>query len=170
MPSLPSTGCQYSRQLGRPRVQVSPTTAVFHSLTTIRDLLFAVFLSGDGNFHLQSLIHVKDLLQDPSLFGDAGIWVPYKVYQSYVKAANGFSGTSKVESLRYSLSRTQPVHRMKFVEHKLGPHLGTVRRIRCQSLVSLAFSASTDSGDLMVSQIFRKGKGKMVQTAIFYTY
>ena len=52
-----------------------------------RDLLFAVFLSGDGNFHLQLLLRAKGLAEDPSLFSDAGVWVPCETYENYVRAA-----------------------------------------------------------------------------------
>ena len=61
----------------------------------LRDLLYAVFLSGDGNFHLQSMARCKDLKSDPSLFGDSGAWVPYGTYHSYKKAAE--NGQSKFE-------------------------------------------------------------------------
>ena len=51
-----------------------------------RDLLYAVFLSGDGNFHAQLKTHCKSLQSDPSLFGDAGVFAPQETYENYTRA------------------------------------------------------------------------------------
>jgi hypothetical protein len=66
-------------------------------LTFYRDFLYATFLSGDGNFHLQLFANKSDLFKDPSVFGDHGAWTPYLVSKKYIKAAGnprGFENAS----------------------------------------------------------------------------
>jgi hypothetical protein len=63
-----------------------------------RDLLFATFYSGDGNFHLQSKLRSKSLTSDPSVFGDAGFFSPFSVFQNYVRIAQSFKPVKKVSS------------------------------------------------------------------------
>ena len=45
-------------------------------------------LSGDGNFHLQSLSHVDNEHVNPSVFGDFGFWVPYEIAKKYTEWAD----------------------------------------------------------------------------------
>lgn len=56
-------------------------------LTSLSDLLYGTFLSGDGNFHAQLMLRCKGLKEDPSYFGDAGLWAPYLTYHNYWKSA-----------------------------------------------------------------------------------
>jgi hypothetical protein len=68
-----------------------------------RDLLYTCFLSGDGNFHMQSRLQVKDQDKDPSFFGDAGFFVPVKLYHEYFNEADKLQHHQKVSKvqLRY---------------------------------------------------------------------
>lgn len=56
-------------------------------------LLYALFLSGDGNFHL----HRRDnqvgaseaaQLRARSMIGDAGFWAPKATFQTYISASS----------------------------------------------------------------------------------
>jgi hypothetical protein len=88
------------------------------------DLLFATFLSGDGNFHLQLMQKCKSLLEEPSLFGDLGAWVPYEVYDNYVKAAKNPRATDTVSSPPSTFNQSNVFHfRMQPVAPKLEPPL-----------------------------------------------
>jgi hypothetical protein len=73
----------------------------FHTIN-IRDLIYSVFLSADGNFHQQLRLGVKDQGEDPSYFGDAGFFVPTKLYQDYMQVAESLKSDDKVcgQSLR----------------------------------------------------------------------
>jgi hypothetical protein len=64
-----------------------------------RDLLFAVFLSGDGNFHMQLMSRSKPLFQDPSYFGDAGVFAEYSRYHNYWNEVNKSCTTAKVKQI-----------------------------------------------------------------------
>jgi hypothetical protein len=63
---------------------------------TSSNLLHGLFLSGDGNFHMQSKIHCKDVYSDPSLFGDSALFAPHALLQNYIEAAKEFRPTAKV--------------------------------------------------------------------------
>lgn len=52
-----------------------------------RDLLYAKFLMGDGNFHLQLRLLSKGLDRDPSFFGDSGFWANETLAREYRKHA-----------------------------------------------------------------------------------
>jgi hypothetical protein len=75
-----------------------------NNLNSNRDLLFAVFLSGDGNFHLQSKLRCKDLKVDPALFGDSAFFTPTLRTQNYIEAAKKWITTDKVSVYIYSLN------------------------------------------------------------------
>ena len=61
-----------------------------------RKLLYSLCISSNGNFHLQSRLLVKTLVQDPSFFGDFGFFTPYKVYQDYTRASQLIKPLAKV--------------------------------------------------------------------------
>ena len=42
---------------------------------------------GDGNFHLQLRSLSKSIHEDPSLYGDGGLWAIQKLYDKYTIAA-----------------------------------------------------------------------------------
>jgi hypothetical protein len=75
-----------------------------NNLNSDRDLLFVVFLSGDGNFHLQSKLRCKDLKVDPALFGDSAFFTPILTTQNYIEAAKKSITTDKVSFHIYSLN------------------------------------------------------------------
>jgi hypothetical protein len=58
-----------------------------------RKLLYVVVMSGDGNYHLHAMKRVKDLIADPSVYGDYGFFCPYKVARKYTEWAD--NNTSK---------------------------------------------------------------------------
>ena len=66
---------------------------------TCSKLLYSLCLSGDGNFHLQSRLLVKNLAQDPSFFGDSGFFAPYESYHNYLNAAPNVQGSNKASSI-----------------------------------------------------------------------
>ncbi|KAG8942299.1 hypothetical protein FRC03_003364 [Tulasnella sp. 419] len=49
-------------------------------------LLYALFVSGDGNFHLQHRAGRKNLAEDPSFIGIAGYWADQIMFDRYVGA------------------------------------------------------------------------------------
>jgi hypothetical protein len=53
-------------------------------------------LSADGNFHQQLRLGVKDQGEDPSYFGDAGFFVPTKLYQDFLQVAGSLKSDDKV--------------------------------------------------------------------------
>jgi hypothetical protein len=61
-----------------------------------RNLLYSLCLSGDGNFHLQSRVLMKNVMQDPSFFGDSGFFVPYQTYKDYTAAAETIEDSKNV--------------------------------------------------------------------------
>jgi hypothetical protein len=61
-----------------------------------RNLLYSLCLSGDGNFHLQSRVLVKNIIRDPSFFGDSGLFVPYQTYKDYTAAAETIEDSKNV--------------------------------------------------------------------------
>lgn len=56
-------------------------------ITNVRELLYSVCISGDGNFHLQSKASAKDVLQDPSFFSNSAFFVNYENYTKYTAQA-----------------------------------------------------------------------------------
>jgi hypothetical protein len=98
MPCLSNSKCEPSPRLGNPQVSVRmiPKVEEKFKLKHYRDLLYAVFYSGDGNFHLQSKLRSKTLAEDPSMFSDSGFFAPYSTYQNYVKTALSFKPPKKV--------------------------------------------------------------------------
>jgi hypothetical protein len=54
----------------------------------VRDLLYVIMLSGDGNFHLQSYSRYGGEHQSPSIYGDFGFWVPYEIARKYTEWAD----------------------------------------------------------------------------------
>lgn len=55
-------------------------------------------ISGDGNFHLQSKSRAKDQQNDPSFFGDAGFFAPFKLVQDYMKESKCYKAMIEVSS------------------------------------------------------------------------
>src|SRR5215467_6467987 len=74
-------------------------TTAFALTSNNRKLLHSLCISGNGNFHMQSRLTVKDLVQDPSFFGDSGFFVPYETYQKYTEASQALKGRQKVCSI-----------------------------------------------------------------------
>lgn len=53
-----------------------------------RELLFALFIQGDGNFHLQQKQMAPNAFQNPSLIGDWGFWPAEDVFNEYITTRN----------------------------------------------------------------------------------
>jgi len=53
-------------------------------------------LSGDGNFHLYSYSKVNGPSVNPSVYGDYGFWVPYKLAKNYTGWADDQKGAEGV--------------------------------------------------------------------------
>jgi len=66
------------------------------SQPVIRKLLNVAVISGDGNYHLHSMIRVKNLLADPSVYGDHGFFVPYRDARHYTEWADNHGSNRKV--------------------------------------------------------------------------
>lgn len=49
-----------------------------------RKLLYGLFISGDGNFHLQRRRNKAGASLQESFFGDGGFWAPQTLFDAYV--------------------------------------------------------------------------------------
>lgn len=63
--------------------------------STCSDLLYAGYLSGDGNFHLQLQADRPSMVKNPSMVGDAGHFANERLFRAYI--ANRKQTISKAE-------------------------------------------------------------------------
>lgn len=91
MPCLSTPGSEPPRRLGdtprRVSLHRSHAQILYPSFLTqrIRDLLYAFFLQGDGNFHQQLKTNAPQKEEGPSLLGESGFWAPEKHFETYIK-------------------------------------------------------------------------------------
>jgi hypothetical protein len=132
-----------------------------------RDLLHALFLSGDGNFHMQSKIHCKDIYADPSLFGNSAMFAPYALLQNYIEDAKKFRPKPKVSKSIYlaKMGSQLTIQRIRYaqlrqeVEKEIGQIVNSVK------VAFMQFSASMGYTEETVLQISQKEKGKLNLTS-----
>jgi hypothetical protein len=123
------------------------------------DLLFAVFLSGDGNFHLQLMGRTKSLQDDPSVFGDAGVFSHFKTYHNYWGEMQEAPADPKVRAGPSRIVAVSSKLRKQRVEHKQAP-LGRIDLLLIfQSLVFLQSNVNMGCFDQMEWQTFPREKG-----------
>lgn len=92
-----------------------------------------MYLSGDGNFHLQLRAGRPSQVASPSFIGDAGFWANHDLFKRYIKATAHIK-ISAAERVRRPRSRfvqvfaNAPFWAMKSLECRTNTHAGNLVR------------------------------------------
>ena len=114
--------------------------------------------------------HCKDLISDPSLFGDSGAWSNYETYQKYVRAASSQKIPSEVS---FSIPNNFTIYSHS-QEAVCGTQAGTSSRDRPHAHYSVAgvFAIQCKHGLYQPNGVadFPKGERYVKSNSLFETF